>query len=128
MRGGFALGEQKVETDDRMSDPTSTCRLGVTVTPRRPGFDFEGLEHEVPRAWHPAGIGPTAFLEALSTMAPVVEAFFIADARRLLPRIADGASFQLVQCSLAAEKLAGADVGGRHAHLPAARNESCCSA
>ncbi|TMB42223.1 MAG: metal-dependent hydrolase, partial [Deltaproteobacteria bacterium] len=52
--------------NDRMSDPTPTCRLGVTVTPRRPGFDFEGLDHEVPRAWHPAGIGPTAFLEALS--------------------------------------------------------------
>ena len=61
----------------------------MTVTSRRPGFDFEGLEHEVPRAWHPAGIGPTAFLEALSTMAPVVEAFFIEDVRRLLPRIAD---------------------------------------
>ena len=73
---------------DRMSDPTSTRRLGVTVTPRRPGFDFAGLEHEVPRAWHPAGIGPTAFLEALSVMAPVVEGFFIGDARRLLSRIA----------------------------------------
>jgi hypothetical protein len=57
------------------------------VTPRRPGFDFDGLEHEVPRAWHPDGIGPTAFLEALSAMAPVVEGFFIADARRLLSRI-----------------------------------------
>src|SRR6266581_283386 len=78
--------------DDRMSDQTSTCRLGVTVTLRRPGFDFEGLEDEVPRAWHPAGIGPTAFLEALSAMAPVVESFFIADTRRLLPRIADEAS------------------------------------
>src|SRR5438445_13847903 len=77
--------------NDRMSDPTSTCRLGVTVTPRRPGFDFEGLDHEVPRAWHPCGIGPTAFLEALSAMAPVVESFFIADARRLLPRVADAA-------------------------------------
>jgi len=74
--------------DDRTSDQTSTCRLGVRVTPRRPGFDFEGLEHELPRAWHPAGIGPTAFLEALSAMAPVVEGFFIDDARRLLPRIA----------------------------------------
>ena len=77
--------------NDRASNPTSTCRLGVTVTPRRPAFDFEGLEHELPRAWHPAGIGPTAFLEALSAMAPVVEGFFIADARRLLPRIADQA-------------------------------------
>ena len=74
--------------NDRMSDPTSTSRLGVTVTPRRPGFDFEGLEHDVPRAWHPAGIGPTAFLEALSAIAPVVEGFFIDYARRLLPRIA----------------------------------------
>src|SRR5439155_1141919 len=70
----------------------STSRLGVTFTPRRPGFDFEGLEHEVPRAWHPDGIGPTAFLEALSAMAPVVEGFFVDDARRLLPRIADGAT------------------------------------
>src|SRR3989475_6102249 len=78
--------------NDRMSDPTPTCRLGVTVTPRRPGFDFEGLDHEVPRAWHPAGIGPTAFLEALSAIAPVVEGFFIDDARRLLPRIAEEAS------------------------------------
>src|SRR5207253_195562 len=77
--------------NDRMSDPTPTCRLGVTVTPRRPGFDFEGLDHEVPRAWHPAGIGPTAFLEALSAMAPVVESFFIDDARRLLPRITEEA-------------------------------------
>src|SRR5947199_7462 len=77
--------------NDRMSDPTPACRLGVTVTPRRPGFDFEGLDHEVPRAWHPAGIGPTAFLEALSAMAPVVESFFIDDARRLLPRIAEEA-------------------------------------
>src|SRR5882724_6236237 len=66
--------------DDRMSDQTSTCRLGVRVTPRRPGFDFEGLEHELPRAWHPAGIGPTAFLEALSAMA-----------RPLLPLTAAGA-------------------------------------
>src|SRR6266704_955280 len=74
--------------DDRMSDQTSTCRLGLRVTPRQPAFDFEGLEHELPRAWHPAGIGPTAFLEALSAMAPVVEGFFIDDARRLLPRIA----------------------------------------
>jgi predicted metal-dependent hydrolase len=71
-----------------MLDPTSSGRVGVTVTPRRPGFDFEGLEYEVPRAWHPAGIGPTAFLEAISAMAPVVEGFFIDDARRLLPRIA----------------------------------------
>src|SRR3989475_12102386 len=78
--------------NDRMSDPTPTCRLGVTVTPRWPGFDFEGLDHEVPRAWHPAGIGPTAFLEALSAIAPVVEGFFIDDARRLLPRIAEEAS------------------------------------
>jgi hypothetical protein len=74
-----------------MSDPTSTGRLGVTVTARGPGFDFEGLEYEVPRAWHPAGIGPTAFLETLSAIAPVVEPFFIADARRLLPGIADEA-------------------------------------
>ena len=78
--------------NDRMSDPTPTCGLGVTVTPRWPGFDFEGLDHEVPRAWHPAGIGPTAFLEALSAIAPVVESFFIDDARRLLPRIAEEAS------------------------------------
>src|SRR5256712_9144450 len=77
--------------NDRMSDPTPTRGLGVTVTPRRPRFDFEGLDHEVPRAWHPAGIGPTAFLEALSAMAPVVEAFFIDDARRLLPRLAEEA-------------------------------------
>jgi predicted metal-dependent hydrolase len=63
----------------------------VTVTPRRPDFDFEGLEQEVPRAWHPAGIGPTAFLEALSALAPVVESFFIDDARRLLPRVAEEA-------------------------------------
>jgi predicted metal-dependent hydrolase len=61
--------------------------VGITVSPRRPGFDFEGLEHEVPRAWHPAGMGATAFLEALSAMAPAVECFFIEDARRLLPRI-----------------------------------------
>src|SRR5438445_6959294 len=74
-----------------MSDMTSTRRLDVTVTPRRPGFDFEGLEQEVPRSWHPSGIGPTAFLEALSAMAPVVEGFFIEDTRRLLARIADGA-------------------------------------
>src|SRR5947199_6561821 len=78
--------------NDRMSDPTPTCRLGVTVTPRRPGFDFEGLDHEVPRAWHPAGIGPTAFLEALSAMAPMVEGFFIADVRGLLARIPEGAA------------------------------------
>ena len=77
--------------NDRESNPTSTCRQGVTVTPRRPGFDFEGVECEVARAWHPGGIGPTAFLEALSVMAPVVEAFFIDDARRLLPRVADEA-------------------------------------
>src|SRR5882724_4466029 len=75
---------------DCVSAPTSTHSRGVKVTPRRPGFDFAGLEHEVPRAWHPAGIGPTAFLEALSVMAPVVEGFFIEDARRLLARIAEG--------------------------------------
>jgi predicted metal-dependent hydrolase len=64
---------------------------GVTITPRRPDFDFERLEHEVPRAWHPAGIGATAFLEAISVLAPVVESFFIDDARRLLPRVAEEA-------------------------------------
>jgi hypothetical protein len=69
-----------------MSDPTSTAMVGVTVTPRRPGFTFDGLEREVPRAWHPAGIGPTVFLEALSVMAPVVESFFIADTRRGMRR------------------------------------------
>src|SRR5262249_5518206 len=63
----------------------------VTITPRRPGFDFAAIAHDTARAWHPAGIGPTAFLEALSTMAPVVEAFFIHDTRRLVPRIADEA-------------------------------------
>src|SRR5689334_10237400 len=73
----------------RRPSSTSTCRPDISVTPRRPGFDFERLEHEVPRVWHPAGIGPTAFLEALSAMAPVVESFFIDDVRRLLPRIAD---------------------------------------
>jgi uncharacterized protein len=76
----------------RRPSSTSTRRLGIRVSPRRPGFDFEGLEHEVPRTWHPAGIGPTAFLEALSAMAPVVESFFIDDARRLFPRIADEGS------------------------------------
>jgi predicted metal-dependent hydrolase len=67
------------------------ARDRITVTPRRPGFDFAGLEHEVARAWHPGGMGPTAFLEALSAMAPVVEGFFIDDTRRLLSRIADAA-------------------------------------
>src|SRR5215467_4106351 len=74
-----------------MSGATSSCGLGVAITPRRPSFDFKGLEDEVPRAWHPAGIGPTAFLEALSVMARVVESFFIEDARRLLSRIAEEA-------------------------------------
>jgi len=72
------------------SDPQSEAGR-ITVTPRRPDFDFEGLEDEVPRAWHPAGIGPTTFLEALSALAPVVESFFIEDARRLLPRVAEDA-------------------------------------
>jgi len=63
----------------------------VTITPRRPDFDFEGLEHEIARAWHPAGIGTTAFLETISVLAPVVESFFIDDARRLLPRVAAAA-------------------------------------
>jgi predicted metal-dependent hydrolase len=79
------------ERNDRTSAPASSCQPRITVTPRRPSFDFEGLEHEVPRAWHPSGIGPTAFLEALSAMAPVVEGFLINDARRLLPRVADAA-------------------------------------
>lgn len=77
--------------NDPRSDTTSSSKVGITVTPRRPRFEFDGLEHEIPRAWHPAGIGPTAFLEALSTMAPVVEGFFIDDVRRLLPRIAERA-------------------------------------
>ena len=68
------------------------AHVGATYTPsvrpRRPGWTFDGLG-DVPRAWHPAGLGPTAFLEALSAMAPVVESFFIDDARRLLPRVAD---------------------------------------
>jgi uncharacterized protein len=72
-------------------DRASTRGLQITVTPRWPGFEFDGLERELPRAWHPGGIGPTAFLEALSAMAPVVEGFFIDDARRLLPRIPDAA-------------------------------------
>jgi predicted metal-dependent hydrolase len=72
---------------DPTSNPSSTCEVGIAVIPRRPCFQFEGLEHVVPRAWHPAGIGATAFLEALSVMAPAVESFFVDDARRLLPRI-----------------------------------------
>jgi uncharacterized protein len=64
-------------------------RRPLTITPRWPGFEFDGLEREVARVWHPDGIGPTAFLEALSAMAPVVEGFFIDDARRLLPRVTD---------------------------------------
>ena len=97
-----------------MWDPTSTSRLGVTVTPRRPGFDFEGLEHEVPRAWHPGGIGATAFLEALSAMAPVVESFVIEDARRLLPRITDDAQRAEIDAFLRQE--------AAHANLHAAFN------
>jgi len=81
-----------VEKSTTAPSSTSSGRPSIRVTPRRPGFDFEGLEHEVPRAWHPAGIGPTAFLEALSAMAPAVESFFIADARRLLLRLPDEAS------------------------------------
>ena len=64
-------------------------RPGVRVTPRRPRFDYDGLEREIPRVWHPGGMGATAFLEALSALAPVVERFFVDDARRLLPRVAD---------------------------------------
>ncbi len=97
-----------------MSDSTSTRRLGITVTPRRPGFDFDGLEHEVPRAWHPAGIGPTAFLEALSVLAPVVEVFVIDDARRLLPRIAEAGSRAEVDAFLRQE--------AAHANMHAAFN------
>src|SRR5437867_9499217 len=100
--------------NDRMSDPTSTCRLGLTITPRRPRFDFEGLEHEVPRAWHPAGIGATAFLEALSAMAPAVESFFIEDVRRLLPRIASDAQRAEIDGFLRQE--------AAHAHMHAAFN------
>lgn len=75
-----------------MAGSTSTRRLGVTVTPRRPDFDFEERGHGGRRAWHPAGLGPTAFLEALSALAPVVESFVVEDARRLLPRVADDAA------------------------------------
>jgi predicted metal-dependent hydrolase len=59
------------------------------VKPRWPGWTFDELGDDRPRAWHPAGLGPTVFLEALSAMAPVVESFFIDDTRRLLPRVAD---------------------------------------
>ena len=102
---------------ERISNPvstTSTCAVGITVTPRRPGFDFDGLEHEVPRAWHPAGIGATAFLEALSAMAPAVESFFIEDARRLLPRIANDAQRAEVDAFLRQE--------ATHANMHAAFN------
>ena len=86
----MSIGAHRLdERNGRTADPISTCQPHTTVTPRRPGFDFESLERDVPRAWHPDGIGPTAFLEALSVMAPVVEGFFIDDARRLLPRVAD---------------------------------------
>ena len=74
-----------------MGNPTSTSRLGITVTPRRPRVSFEDVEDDGVRAWHPAGLGPTAFLEALSAMAPVVESFFIEDVRRLLPRVRERA-------------------------------------
>jgi predicted metal-dependent hydrolase len=93
---------------------TSTGRVGVTVTPRRPGFDFDGLEHEVSRVWHPAGIGATAFLEALSAMAPSVESFFIEDARRLLPRIANDAQRAEIDAFLRQE--------AAHANMHAAFN------
>ncbi|MGH7894612.1 MAG: metal-dependent hydrolase [Candidatus Binatia bacterium] len=97
-----------------MSNPTSTCGVGITVTLRRPGFDFEGLEHEVPRAWHPAGIGATAFLEALSVMAPAVESFFIEDARHLLPRIVNDAQRAEIDAFLRQEAV--------HANMHAAFN------
>jgi predicted metal-dependent hydrolase len=97
-----------------MSNPTSFCGVGITITPRRPRFDFEGLEYEVPRAWHPAGIGATVFLEALSTMAPAVECFFIEDARRLLLRIANDAQRAEVDAFLRQE--------AAHANMHAAFN------
>jgi predicted metal-dependent hydrolase len=88
--------------------------VGIAVTPRRPRLHFEGLEHQVPRVWHPAGIGATAFLEALSAMAPAVESFFIEDARRLLPRIADDAQRAEIEAFLRQE--------AAHANMHAAFN------
>jgi predicted metal-dependent hydrolase len=97
-----------------MSNPTSTCGVGITIAPRRPRLDFEGLEHEVPRVWHPAGIGATAFLEALSVMAPAVECFFIEDARGLLSRITNGAQRAEIDAFLRQE--------AAHANMHAAFN------
>jgi uncharacterized protein len=99
---------------DSRSHPTSTSAVGVRVAPRRPRFDFAGLEHELPRVWHPAGMGATAFLEALSAMAPAVECFFIEDARRLLPRIANDAQRAEVDAFLRQE--------ASHANMHAAFN------
>jgi hypothetical protein len=99
---------------DRIANPASTSGMGVTVTPRRPGFDFGGLEHEVSRVWHPAGIGATAFLEMLSAMAPAVESFFVEDARRLLPRIANDAQRAEIEAFLRQE--------AAHANMHAAFN------
>ena len=93
---------------------TSTQALGVWVRPRRPRFAFEAELADLPRVWHPAGVGPTAFLEAISALAPVVESFFIGDARRLLPRIAN--------CSLRAETEAFLQQEAAHAGAHAAFN------
>ena len=66
-----------------MSQPdtrTTTQQRGISVTLRRPDFEYDA---DVPRMWHSGGAAVTAFWNALSIGAPLLEAEFIKDAARL---------------------------------------------
>jgi hypothetical protein len=68
-----------------MQARTSSAERGVRIVPRLPDFRFS--EEEIPRRWHGGSAGITAFWNAVTTVAPVAEAFFLRDVHALAPRV-----------------------------------------
>lgn len=69
-----------------MQSTTSSDARGVRIVPRLPDFQFSE-EEEIPCRWHSGSAGVTSFWNAITTVGPVVEAFFLRDAHALAPRV-----------------------------------------
>src|SRR5258706_13356918 len=65
---------------------TSSAERGVRIVPRLPDFRFSEGE-EIPRRWQGGSAGMTSLGNAITTFAPVAEAFFLRDVNALAPRV-----------------------------------------
>jgi hypothetical protein len=69
-----------------MQSSTSSAERGVRIVPRLPDFRFSE-EEEIARRWHSGSAGITSFWNAITTVGPVAEAFFLRDVHALVPRV-----------------------------------------